>query len=95
MRANPAVIKRLSVYLQLLRQLPPETANISATVIAKSIGYGDVQVRKDLASVSGEGKPRTGYEVGNLIKSLEEYLGFNYPKKAIIVGKARNSLARI
>lgn len=89
MRANPAVIKRLSVYLQLLRQLPPETTNISATVIAKSIGYGDVQVRKDLASVSGEGKPRTGYEVGNLIKSLEEYLGFNYPKKAIIVGAGR------
>ena len=89
MRANAVVIKRLSVYLQFLRQLPPETTAISATTIAKNIGYGDVQVRKDLASVSGEGKPRTGYEVTGLKTALENYLGFNSPKKAVIVGAGK------
>lgn len=89
MRANAAVIKRLTVYLQFLRQLPPETSNISATIIAKSIGYGDVQVRKDLASVSGEGKPKTGYEVENLKKTLENYLGYNSTKKAVIIGAGK------
>lgn len=89
MRANAVVIKRLSVYLQFLRQLPPETTTISATTIAKNIGYGDVQVRKDLASVSGEGKPRTGYEVAGLKTALENYLGFNSPKKAVIVGAGK------
>lgn len=89
MRANAVVIKRLSVYLQFLRQLPPETTAISATTIAKNIGYGDVQVRKDLASVSGEGKPRTGYEVEGLKTALENYLGFNSPKKAVIVGAGK------
>ncbi|MGN0542380.1 MAG: redox-sensing transcriptional repressor Rex [Acutalibacteraceae bacterium] len=89
MRANAVVIKRLSVYLQFLRQLPPETTAISATTIAKNIGYGDVQVRKDLASVSGEGKPRTGYEVAGLKVALENYLGFNSPKKAVIVGAGK------
>ncbi|MDO4495247.1 MAG: redox-sensing transcriptional repressor Rex [Clostridiaceae bacterium] len=89
MRANAVVIKRLSVYLQFLRQLPPETTAISATTIAKNIGYGDVQVRKDLASVSGEGKPRTGYEVAGLKTALENYLGFNSPKKAVIVGAGK------
>ena len=89
MRANAVVIKRLSVYLQFLRQLPPETTAISATTIAKNIGYGDVQVRQDLASVSGEGKPRTGYEVAGLKTALENYLGFNSPKKAVIVGAGK------
>lgn len=89
MRANAVVIKRLSVYLQFLRQLPPETTAISATTIAKNIGYGDVQVRKDLASVSGEGKPRTGYEVAGLKVALENYLGFNSPKRAVIVGAGK------
>ncbi len=89
MGANAAVIKRLTVYLQFLRQLPPEPSHISATTIAKSIGYGDVQVRKDLASVSGEGKPKTGYEIENLKKALENYLGFNSPKKAVIVGAGK------
>lgn len=89
MTANAAVIKRLTVYLQFLRQLDAQTTNISATVIAKNIGYGDVQVRKDLASVSGEGKPRTGYEVEKLKKALENYLGFNSTKKAIIVGAGK------
>ena len=89
MRANAVVIKRLSVYLQFLRQLPPETTAISATTIAKNMGYGDVQVRKDLASVSGEGKPRTGYEVAGLKTALENYLGFNSPKKAVIVGAGK------
>ncbi len=89
MRANAIVIKRLSVYLQFLRQLPPEIMNISATTIAKGLGYGDVQVRKDLASISGEGKPRTGYEVEGLKKSLENYLGYNTPKKAVIIGAGK------
>lgn len=93
MKANSTVLKRLPVYLQYLRRLPEETVNISAAAIARDIGYGDVQVRKDLALVSGEGKPKTGYEKTRLIKSLENYLGYSSAKKAVIVGAGKLGLA--
>lgn len=93
MKANAAVLKRLPVYLQFLRCLPEETVNISAAAIARDIGYGDVQVRKDLALVSGEGKPKTGYEKSRLIKSLEDYLGYSTVKKAVIIGAGKLGLA--
>lgn len=93
MKANATVLKRLPVYLQFLRCLPEETVNISAAAIARSIGYGDVQVRKDLALVSGEGKPKTGYEKTRLIKSLEDYLGYSSAKKAVIIGAGKLGLA--
>lgn len=93
MKANAAVFKRLPVYLQFLRCLPEETVNISAAAIARNIGYGDVQVRKDLALVSGEGKPKTGYEKLRLIKSLEDYLGYSTVKKAVIIGAGKLGLA--
>lgn len=93
MKANAAVFKRLPIYLQFLRGLPEETVNISAAAIARDIGYGDVQVRKDLALVSGEGKPKTGYEKTRLIKSLEDYLGYSSAKKAVIIGAGKLGLA--
>lgn len=93
MKANAAVFKRLPIYLQFLRGLPEETVNVSAAAIARDIGYGDVQVRKDLALVSGEGKPKTGYEKTRLIKSLEDYLGYSSAKKAVIIGAGKLGLA--
>ena len=58
---SKATLGRLPQYLAFLRQLPPNAfPHISATAIAHHLCLGDVQVRKDLASVSGAGKPRLG-----------------------------------
>ena len=46
----------------------------------------DVQVRKDLASVSSSGKPKVGYNVKDLIAELEAFLGYNDIDNAVIVG---------
>ena len=40
--------------------------NVSATQIARGLGLGEVQVRKDLASVCAAGLPRVGYPVAAL-----------------------------
>ena len=57
-----ATLGRLPQYLQYLKSLPESSRNtISATAIAKGLSLGDVQVRKDLAAVSGAGKPKIGY----------------------------------
>lgn len=58
---SKATLGRLPSYLEFLRNLPPDKVPyISATAIAKHFGLGEVQVRKDLAAVSGAEKPKLG-----------------------------------
>lgn len=80
---------RLPAYLRYLKSLPPECKTISATAIARALGLGEVQVRKDLGSTSGEGRPRVGYITGELITSIETCLGQNAMCKAVIVGAGK------
>lgn len=87
---SKATLGRLPRYLDLLRELPPDNASyISATAIAKELCLGDVQVRKDLAAVSGAGKPRLGYITNELIGQIEEALGYNRTTKAVLVGAGK------
>ncbi len=85
-----STLGRLPVYLEFLQSLDiNEYENISATVIAKSLGLGEVQVRKDLNAVSGAGRPKLGYRTDELIKRLAEVLGRNDIKKAVIIGAGK------
>lgn len=85
-----ATLGRLPGYLEFLRSLPPERDRyISSAVIAKSLGLGEVQARKDLAMVSGAGKPKIGYETNELIGRLEECLGCNQLTSAVLVGAGK------
>ena len=62
---------RIPMYLKYLKGLPPGTRYIASTAIAKDLGLGEVQVRKDLGSLCGSGKPKVGYLRDELIDSLE------------------------
>ncbi len=85
-----ATLGRLPLYLDYLKKLDTaKSENISATVIAKALGLGEVQVRKDLSSVSGAGRPKLGYKTEALIKKIEEVLGRHSVTKAIIVGAGK------
>lgn len=85
-----ATIGRLPIYLKYLKKLDLNLGEyISATKIAKGLQLGEVQVRKDLSSVSGEGRPKIGYKIIDLIKSIEDVLGYNNKTNAIIVGAGR------
>ena len=87
---SKATLGRLPCYLQYLRQIAKKDDEfVSATMIAKDLSFGEVQVRKDLNSVSGAGRPKIGYEVKSLIKSIEDVLGYNDIAKAIIVGAGK------
>ena len=80
-------LQRLPLYLSYIKALPADSPkNISATMIADALRLNDVQVRKDLASVSSLGKPKVGYNVKDLIAELESFLGYNNVDDAIIVG---------
>jgi redox-sensing transcriptional repressor len=57
--------------------------------VARGLGLGEVQVRKDLAAVSGAGKPRVGYVTEELIEQIEECLGGNRLTPAVLVGAGK------
>ena len=85
-----ATLGRLPGYLEMLRELSPdEVPYISATTIAKKLFLGEVQVRKDLAAVSGAGKPKLGYVTEELITKLEEILGYNRLTSVVLVGAGK------
>ena len=84
-----ATLGRLPQYLEYLKSLPETRRTISATAIAGALSLGDVQVRKDLASVSGAGKPRIGYETDILISDIESHLGYERLTNAVLVGAGK------
>lgn len=80
-------LQRLPVYLNYLRSLSGDDKKyISSGAIAAALGMGEVLVRKDLAYTSGVGRPKVGYVRAELIAALEEYLGCNIRKRAVLVG---------
>lgn len=88
---SKATLSRLPRYLRILKKEYENGLNyISSTLIAEELNLTSIQVRKDLAIVSRqEGKPGQGFKIDKLIKDLEDFLGLNNVRKAIIVGAGR------
>lgn len=82
-------LPRLTQYLSYLKELEGKREYISATCIAAALKLNQVQVRKDLASVSSGGRPKVGYEVEHLIRDLEQFLGYRDAHSAVIAGAGR------
>ncbi len=82
-------LSRLPQYLSYLESLPDTVRSISATGIAAALGLNQVQVRKDLASVSSSGKPKVGYMRGDLIREIKAFLGYDNADEAVIVGAGK------
>ena len=85
-----ATLGRIPIYIQYLKDLPEETGEmISAPKIARDLSLGEVQVRKDLALISGAGKPKVGYNKEQLIQDLERRLGHDGLTNAVLVGAGK------
>ncbi len=83
-----AALGRIPVYLKFIESLPQDVETVSATTIAKALGFGEVQVRKDLGAICGSGKPRIGYTVSDLKESLESLID-SRNGKTVIVGAGK------
>ena len=83
-----AALGRIPVYLKFIESLPQDVETVSATTIAKALGFGEVQVRKDLGVICGSGKPRIGYTVSDLKESLESLID-SRNGKTVIVGAGK------
>ena len=87
---SKATLGRVPQYLKFLKELPSdEFSYVSATYIARELELGEVQVRKDLNAISGAGKPKLGYVTKELIKKLEDCIGQNRIRSAVLVGAGK------
>lgn len=81
-------LQRMPYYLQYLKKLLDSGAVIiAAPAVAETLGFGEVQVRKDFAAVSSsKGKPKTGFPVAGLITDMERFLGYHNAHQAVLAG---------
>lgn len=87
---SKSMLSRLPIYLHFLKSDDVfSRRTVSSAYIAKSLGLGEVQVRKDLASISGAGKPKIGYLTVELVSHLQQALGIKDETNVIIVGAGK------
>lgn len=87
-----SVIERIPIYLNYLNKLD-ESGLISATILAKKLGMGEVQVRKDLNKISGSGKPKIGYKVIDLKNDIKKLMNQKENTNVIIIGAGKIGMA--
>lgn len=89
-KISKSVLKRLPGYLAYLKNMPESApTHISATALANALGMGEVQVRKDLATVSDGGRPKIGYLRESLIDDIEQFLGYDNTTDAVLIGAGK------
>lgn len=84
-------MNRLPLYYNFIIEKQRENLqNVSSAMIAKSLKLNNIQVRKDLASISSlPGKPRVGFDVQTILNDLERVLGCKELDEVILVGVGR------
>ena len=80
-------LKRLPLYLHYLKGIMNKgQMNISAPIIGNDLHCDPTQVVKDLSVTGIKGKPKVGYNIYELIHTIETYLGFNKNNDAFLIG---------
>lgn len=87
MKVPEPTLKRLPLYLHYLKGICSKgSMHISAPVIGNDLRCDPTQVVKDLAVTGIKGRPRIGYNIYELIHTIESYLGFNENNDAFLIG---------
>jgi len=82
-----ASLRRLPVYYRSLQAMSATgVTQVSCADLARVLGLDPTQVRKDIEMTGIVGKPRVGYELGELVRWIENFLGWNRPKEAVLAG---------
>lgn len=80
-------LRRLPVYHATLKKMLERGENtVSGTQLAEELNWLPVQIRKDLAFTGIVGRPKVGYDIKALVKSIADALGWNNVTDAILVG---------
>ena len=80
-------IRRMPMYLRMLNKVLSEgMEHVSSNRLADELDLEAIVVRKDLAVAGILGKPRVGFEVKLAIEAIEQFMNFNSPTDAVLVG---------
>jgi redox-sensing transcriptional repressor len=83
-----ASLRRLPIYYRFLQDLKstgvPDA--VSCADLARALGLDPTLVRKDIEMTGIVGKPRVGYPLAALTSWIENFLGLNRPKAAVLAG---------
>jgi len=82
-----ASLRRLPAYYRLLQELLSHgETQVSCADLARRLDLDPTQVRKDIEMTGIVGKPRIGYPLAELAAWVENFLGWNRPKGAVLAG---------
>lgn len=80
-------IGRLSLYRRLLERIAADgTVSIRSHELAKLARFTAAQVRRDLMSIAVTGRPCHGYNVGELIRAINERLDSPTGQRVALIG---------
>jgi redox-sensing transcriptional repressor len=81
-------LRRLPIYYQYLKKRHAEAHldYISSNQIGADLNILPIQVRKDLEVTEAVGKPKLGYNVAELISTIEAFLGWDNTTDGYLVG---------
>ncbi len=83
-RATLQRLPRYYHYLGLLMNQGREV--VSCTKLASHFGFDPTQIRKDIESAGGTGRPRVGFDIPKTMDVIKEFLGWNNTNQAVLVG---------
>lgn len=82
-----ASLRRLPLYHRFLKQLATQGLTaVSCPQIASQLNLDPTQVRKDLEAAQIAGRPKVGYQIPELLASLEHFLGWDNLNQAFLAG---------
>ena len=82
-----ASLRRLPIYYRFLQNMVLDgVSRVSCADLARGLGVDPTQVRKDIEMTGIVGKPKFGYPLADLVAWLENFLGWNRPKGAVLAG---------
>jgi len=84
---SDASLRRLAAYHKVLQSmLLAGTPTVSSSGIGRALNLDPSQVRKDIEATGIIGKPKVGYPLAALMGWLEDFMGWNNTKQAVLVG---------
>jgi redox-sensing transcriptional repressor len=80
-------LRRLPRYHHYLADLAEKgVKSVSCSQIGAELSLDPTQIRKDLESTEITGKPKVGYVVNDVMRAIEDLLGWNNTRDAFIAG---------
>jgi redox-sensing transcriptional repressor len=86
-KVSVQTIQRLPRYYQYISYLRKQGVRyVSSLKLSLQTYVEATQVRKDLTSIGHTGKPKVGYEIDQLMTTIEDFLGLRTIEDAVVIG---------